>query len=168
MKYFNKEIKYLKISIGIFIVLAGSRFIPHPPNFTSLLALSFYVPVLFGRKFIPVIIVSFLLTDLIIGFHNTVFFTWGSVLIIGLFSKYLSDNLFRRIAGALTGAVIFFILTNFGIWVISAHDLISNNLLNTYILGIPFFGYSLISTLVFSVIIEAMHSLYLYFYLKKI
>ena len=88
-------------------------------------------------------------------------------MIIGLFSKYLSDNLFKRIAGALIGAVIFFLLTNFGVWVISAHDLISNNLINTYILGIPFFGYSLISTLVFSVIIEAIHYLYLYFYFKK-
>ena len=36
--------KYFKISLGIFCALAASRFIPHPPNFTSLLALSFYVP----------------------------------------------------------------------------------------------------------------------------
>ena len=44
--------KYIKISIGIFFALAASRFIPHPPNFTSLIALSFYVPVFFGLKFI--------------------------------------------------------------------------------------------------------------------
>ena len=41
--------KYLKISLGIFIVLAASRFIPHPPNFTSLIALSFYVPLFLGK-----------------------------------------------------------------------------------------------------------------------
>ena len=51
--------KYLKISVGIFAVLAASRFIPHPPNFTSLLALSFYVPALLGLKFIPSLIISF-------------------------------------------------------------------------------------------------------------
>ena len=39
---------YLKTSVGIFIALAVSRFIPHPPNFTSLIALAFYVPVIFG------------------------------------------------------------------------------------------------------------------------
>ena len=49
---------YLKISLGIFIVLAASRFIPHPPNFTSLIALSLYVPLIFGLKFIPVLILS--------------------------------------------------------------------------------------------------------------
>lgn len=64
-----------KISIGIFLALAASRFIPHPPNFTSLLALSFYLPVLFGIKFLPVLLISFILTDFIIGFHNVVFFT---------------------------------------------------------------------------------------------
>ena len=41
---------YLKISIGIFLALAASRFIPHPPNFTSLLALSFYVPAFIGNQ----------------------------------------------------------------------------------------------------------------------
>ena len=53
--YFFKYIyvmKYLKISFGIFLVLALSRFIPHPPNFTNLLALSFYVPLIFGLNFI--------------------------------------------------------------------------------------------------------------------
>ena len=41
----------LLICIGVFFSLAVSRFIPHPPNFTSLIALSFYVPAIFGIKF---------------------------------------------------------------------------------------------------------------------
>ena len=78
---------YLKISIGIFLALSASRFIPHPPNFTSLLALSFYVPALLGIRFIPALILSFAITDLIIGFHGTILFTWGSVIFIGLISN---------------------------------------------------------------------------------
>ena len=72
---------YLKASIGIFLALAASRFIPHPPNFTSLLALSFYVPAVLGLRFIPALIISFVITDLFIGFHGLAFFTWGSVII---------------------------------------------------------------------------------------
>ena len=41
---------YFKISFGIFIALAASRFVPHPPNFTSLMALSFYIPALLGVR----------------------------------------------------------------------------------------------------------------------
>ena len=83
---------YLKISLGIFIALAATRLIPHPPNFTSLIALSFYVPIFFGLRFIPAIIGSFLITDLILGFHNLQFFTWGSVLVIGWLSRYFTAN----------------------------------------------------------------------------
>jgi len=68
---------YFKLTVGIFIALAASRFIPHPPNFTSLLALSFYIPLFFGRKYIFSILLSFFITDMVIGFHSTTFFTWG-------------------------------------------------------------------------------------------
>ena len=62
---------YLKVFLGVFIALAVSRFLPHPPNFTSLIALSFYVPALLGIKFLPAVVLSFVLTDIFIGFHNT-------------------------------------------------------------------------------------------------
>ena len=105
--------RYLNISIGIFIALAVSRFVPHPPNFTSLLALSFYVPAIFGIRFIPALIISFAITDYFIGFHNLSLFTWGSVLIIGLISKYFLQNILKRIVGALFGCVIFLALDYF-------------------------------------------------------
>ena len=54
----------LKIALSIFLALAVSRFIPHPPNFTSLIALSFYVPAIFGSKYMPVVLLSFVFTDL--------------------------------------------------------------------------------------------------------
>ena len=145
---------YLKITIGIFFILAASRFVPHPPNFTSLIALSFYVPALIGRKFIPAVIFSFLITDFIIGFHSTTFFTWGSVLIIGLISKFFLKTITTRISGAITGAVIFFIVTNFGVWALGSYGYSLNGLLLCFTLAIPFFIHSIISTLLFSILIE--------------
>jgi hypothetical protein len=67
------------ILIGIFTSLAASRFIPHPPNFTSLIALSFYVPVLLGLRFLPVLLISFAITDIIIGYHSGTHWTWGTL-----------------------------------------------------------------------------------------
>ena len=151
---------YLKISVGIFLALAASRFVPHPPNFTSLIALSFYVPVFFGRKFIPAVLVSFLITDLFIGFHNITFFTWGSVLVIGLLSKVFVKTLILRISGALVGALVFFILTNLGVWLLGSYGYSFNGFLMCYILALPFFGYSLISTIIFSFLIELINFIY--------
>lgn len=148
---------YLKISFGIFIVLAASRFVPHPPNFTSLIALSFYVPVLLGLKFIPALIISFAITDFIIGYHSGTHWTWGSVLLIGFISVYFNNNFLSRISGALLGALIFFIITNFGVWVSGMYGYSFTGLVECYILALPFFSYNLISTLIFSSLIETVY-----------
>ena len=149
---------YLKISTAIFLILAATRFIPHPPNFTSLIALGFYVPALLGLKFLPALILSFIFTDFIIGFHETTFFTWGSIILIGLGAKFLSSSIISRISGALLGACIFFIVTNFGVWSLGMYEYSFKGLILCYTLAIPFFGYSLISTFIFSVVIEVIYN----------
>lgn len=150
---------YFKVSLGIFIALAASRFIPHPPNFTSLLALSFYIPALLGIRYLLPLIVSFIITDMFIGLHGVTFFTWGSVIFIGLLSKYFIKNIISRISGALIGACMFFLITNFGVWSMGSYGYTFSGFLMCYTLAIPFFVYSLISTLVFSTVIEGIYSL---------
>ena len=147
---------YLKISFGVFIALAASRFVPHPPNFTSLIALSFYVPVILGTRYISVLLFSFILTDIILGFHSTIFFTWGSVLLIGLISKYFFSTILSRIVGTLFGASLFYVVTNFGVWISGMYGYSFEGLFAAYLLGLPFFGYNLISTFIFSALIETI------------
>ena len=138
----------ISICLGIFLALAVSRFVPHPPNFTSLIALSFYVPAIFGRQYIPAVILSFAITDLVIGYHYGTFFTWGSVLLIGLISNYFGKTLIKRLSGALVGAIIFFIVTNFGVWTLGSYGYTLSGLLNCYLLALPFFGNTVISSLI--------------------
>jgi hypothetical protein len=149
--------KYINISIGIFIALAASRFIPHPPNFTSLLALSFYVPAILGVRYLPSLVLSLVTTDLIIGLHEVTLFTWGSVIIIGLGSKFLAKTILNRVFGSLLGAGLFFIVTIFGVWTLGSYGYNLEGLLLCYTLAIPFFAYSLTSTFIFSGIIEAIY-----------
>ena len=151
---------YFKISLGIFIALAASRFIPHPPNFTSLIALSFYVPALLGIRYLPALVASFFITDLIIGFHSVTFFTWGSIIFIGFGAKFFASTILTRISGSLLGACIFFIITNFGVWSIGSYGYTINGLILCYTLAIPFFTYTLVSTFIFSSIIEGIYRLY--------
>jgi len=150
---------YFKIFLGIFVALAASRFIPHPPNFTSLLALSFYVPAILGLRFIPALVLAFVITDLIIGLHSVTLFTWGSIIFIGLSSKFFFSNKLSRIIGALIGATIFFIVTNFGVWSLGSYGYTFEGLMLSYTLALPFFGNTLISTIIFSVLIELIISI---------
>ena len=159
----------LKIFFGILLILSASRFIPHPPNFTSLIAVAFYIPLFLGRKFILSTLICFILTDIIIGLHSTIFFTWSSVILIGLLSKLYKDvgNITKRLTGALSGALIFFIISNFGVWLLGGYEHNTKGILECYILALPFFGYTLISTLLFSSIIEFMYFFHLHYFKKK-
>tara|TARA_B100000214_G_C23779716_1_gene540752 strand:- start:238 stop:744 length:507 start_codon:yes stop_codon:yes gene_type:complete len=166
---------YLKISLGIFVALAASRFIPHPPNFTSLIAIGFYIPAIFGRNYIFAVLMSFVITDIFIGFHNTLFFTWGSIVLIGLISKYFKKSFIKRLGGSLLGCCIFYIITNFGVWMTGLYGYSLSGLLSSYFLAIPFFGYTIISTIIYAFFIELIikifvqdkyFSIYKYF-LKK-
>ena len=102
--------KQICICLAIFFSLAASRFIPHPPNFTSLIALSFYIPVFLGLRYLPALIVSFVITDLVIGYHTGTHWTWGSVILIGLIAPVFAKNFNTRLGGALLSASIFFLL----------------------------------------------------------
>ena len=149
--------KYMQITLGILLALGASRFIPHPPNFTSLLALSFYIPALLGTRYIPALVLSFAITDLFIGFHSSILFTWGSVIIVGFLSKYFINSIVSRITGALIGVFVFFLITNFGVWSFGSYGYSINGILLCYTLAIPFLAYNLISTFIFSSIIETIY-----------
>jgi branched-subunit amino acid ABC-type transport system permease component len=145
---------YLKISLGIFIALAASRFIPHPPNFTNLIALSFYIPLVFGTNFIPAVLASFIITDFYFGFHQVLFFTWGSIFLIGIISKYFKINIYWRFFGVISSSLIFFIVSNFGMWATGYYGYTFEGFLTTYIMAIPFYTNNLLSTCIYAIIIE--------------
>ena len=63
-------------------------------------------------------------------------------------------------SGALLGALIFFIVTNFGVWSLGYYGYSFENFITCYTLALPFFAYSLISTFIFSGIIEIIYKLF--------
>ena len=146
-----------KICFGIFIALAASRFIPHPPNFTTLLALSFYIPALLGVRYLSILVISFAITDFILGFHGVMFFTWASIILIGIGSKFFYKTTLSRIFGSLLGACVFFLISNFGVWSLGSYSYSFDGFLLCYTLALPFFAYSLVSTFIFSTMIESIY-----------
>jgi hypothetical protein len=151
---------YFKATTGIFLLLAVSRFIPHPPNFTSLMALTFYIPALLGVRYLPALLFSFVLTDFFIGFHSIILFTWGSVIFVGLLSRFFIKSSISRVLGASMGACIFFVITNFGVWSTGSYGYTLEGLVTCYFLAIPFFGNSIISVLIYSFVIELIYKFY--------
>jgi hypothetical protein len=156
---------YLLILMASICALFLFRFLPHPPNFTPVIAMAFYLPVLFGLWSIPFIILAFGITDYFIGFHSLLFWTWGSLALISLISKF-SKNTSSRIFLCLSATIIFFIISNFGVWLSGYYGYSIESLILCYTMAIPFYTNTMISTLFFAGLIELfMYSKY-YLYLS--
>ena len=150
----NYLIKNFIVFISCVGIVLLFRIIPHPPNFTPVIALSLYLPFIFGIRSIPFCILGFAITDYFIGFHSLLFWTWGALAFTGYTSKFC-NKIYSRIILSFIGAITFFVISNFGVWISGTlYEISVQGLLNCYIMAIPFFTNTLLSTIFFAVIFE--------------
>jgi|TARA_B110000238_G_C15914716_1_gene347829 hypothetical protein len=175
MNFINKNkmlfLKNLKLDIfplSLIFVLTFSRLIPHPPNFTPIIAVAVMSGYLFKNIYVSaaVLLLSMFISDLLIGVYSNFFFVYFSLLLIMFFCTKISKNLnFKKLLIlSFISALVFFLITNFGVWVFSSmYEKNFNGLLYCYFLAIPFFTNTVISTIVFSCLAYAVNN----FYYKK-
>jgi len=147
--------------ISLIIILAFARLIPHPPNFTPIIAVAIISGYFFKNFNLSVLILlaAMLISDLFIGFYENIIFVYVSLILITfIFHKISSKINFKNLfIYGFAGSVIFFVVSNFGVWALGspgvydiAYDKSLSGLIQCYILAIPFFGNTFISTLIFS------------------
>lgn len=169
-------------ALGICLLFAaGTRLIPHVDNFTPMEAVSLFGAAYFSRKwwaFLAPVLIMYM-TDFVI--NNTVarpFFPQAEGII--WFSNYMIYNTLayigitilgitylqkittsRIVVLSLISSVLFFLITNFGTWMseISMYPRSFSGLMMSYAAGLPFFRTSVLSTLVFSVMMFGSFSL---------
>ena len=147
-------LQYCLILLSSIVALFLFRFLPHPPNFTPVIAMAFYLPIFFGMWCIPFVLLAFAITDFFIGFHSLLVWTWGGLALISLISKF-SNSILSRLFLSFVGAVIFYIISNFGVWFSgSLYQHSIEGLIQCYIMALPFFTNTLLSTIIFSLLIE--------------
>ena len=146
-------VKNVKILFGFFLTILFFRYVPHLPNFTPILAMTFYGTLIFGRSSLTYIILAYAVSDLFIGFHNQLFWTWGSLFLIGYVSS-LFRGLSGRSVGVFISSLLFFVLTNLGVFLSGYYGYTFESLIQCYTLAIPFYTNTIISTIMFSVFIE--------------
>jgi len=133
-------------------ILALSRIIPHPPNFTPILASAIMAPLLIKDRWfgIAIPIFAMFISDIIIGFHNYQFVIYSTILTIGLVTP-MNKNYALLGFMVLASSVWFFVVTNFAVWILwDFYPKTINGLISCYILALPFFKNTLISTFLFT------------------
>ena len=147
--------------ISLILILALARLIPHPPNFTPIIAVALISGYFFKNINLSLLIllVAMLLSDLFIGFYENMIFVYASLLLITFVFHKISKKInFKNLfIYCFAGSLIFFIFSNFGVWALGSPGVLDvayeknlSGLVECYILAIPFFGNTFLSTLIFA------------------
>ena len=147
--------------ISLILILAFARLIPHPPNFTPIIAVALISGYFFKNINLSLLIllVAMLLSDLFIGFYENMIFVYASLLLITFVFHKISKkiNYKNLFIYCFAGSLIFFIFSNFGVWALGSPGVLDvvyernlSGLVECYILAIPFFGNTFLSTLIFA------------------
>lgn len=139
---------------GIILLLAASRLIPHPPNFTPVGAMAILVGAYIKdlRLGIFILFIAMILSDAVLGLHSSLLYVYAAIAAIVIMNRYLLQKITNtKLAfSTIVSALLFFIVTNFGAWL--THDIYAHTfsgLLQAYIAGIPFLKNTLLSNALF-------------------
>ena len=147
------------MALTVFVlVAAASRLIPHPPNMTSITAIALFGGAYFSDKRLAFLVplAALFLSDLILGFYShmeVVYLSFALVVCIGIWLQKRRQILFIT-GAALASSVLFFLLTNFGVWALeSLYPKTVAGLFACFVAAIPFFQNTLQGDLFFTAVL---------------
>ncbi len=140
--------------LGLIILLALSRLIPHPPNFTPILGMAVFSGAIINRKIVAYLVplAAMLISDLYLGLHSgmpIIYFTLAICVLIGTFIES-RVTILNSILGITAGVLIFYLITNFIVWYGSGmYENSFSGLITCYVMGLPFLQNTFISSLIY-------------------
>ena len=134
------------------------RLVPHPPNFTPIGAMALFSGAYLGRRWLAFAapLGALLISDLVLGFYPGVGFVYAATALAVVVGWVVAARRTPLAVGgaALASSVLFFIITNIGMWLFSGfYPLTADGLAACFVAAIPFFQNSLAGDLVFSAIL---------------
>ena len=147
-----------KLIIPALIIFAAlTRLMPHPPNFTPIIAMGLFGGAYLKDRRIALIIplLAMIAADMVLRFHGTMLWVYGSLIFITMMGMLLKNRttLKNCTAATIGGSVLFFLLTNFGVWISSGfYAKSAAGLLTCYSMALPFFGNTLAGAVFYSAV----------------
>ena len=177
--------KNIILIIALVAIGVLGRLIPHPPNFTPIIAIALLASHLFKNKWIIILpsLMAMWISDLIInnylygGYHDSLVifspsFLWvyAPIICIALLGTVLIKKVkISNIAlSSIGGSLIFFLVSNFGVWIsgtISIDGVLTpmfskslSGLITCYTVALPYFGNQLVGDLLYSATLFSSYS----------
>ncbi len=160
----NSERRARPLALGLMVLGAVMRLLPHAPNFTPVGAMSIFAGArLRGWQAFLLPLILMAVTDPLLGGYSAATPLVYTAFVVNVcIGRYLrnTESPVRIGAAALLGSVQFFVLTNFA-WLGGAGNLYPHTLagiVQCYIDGLPFFGRTLAADLVYSGLLFGLHA----------
>jgi hypothetical protein len=143
--------------LAIGLILAGIllRFAPHAPNFTPVAAIALFSGAYLNKRFAFIVpLLLMVISDMFLGLHNVVAFTWGGFILVTFIGLWIKKhkNIFGIITSSMASSVIFYIISNFGVWLMGWYPRNLSGLINCYVMGLPFLRDFTMATLFYTTI----------------
>jgi len=124
------------------------------PNVSPITALALFSGAYLADRKLAILVpmAAMFIGDLVLGLHNIMFFVYGAFILISLIGIFISTRVCGHvvIAASLVSSVLFFLVTNFGVWMVSGfYPMTFDGLITCYTAAIPFFQMTLMGDLFF-------------------
>jgi hypothetical protein len=163
----QKKVKILKLAIAIAFILIGAslRLLPHPPNFAPIAAIALFGGVYLSKKIAFVLpVAAMVISDIFIGYYDfrLMALVYGTFLLTVVLGFWLKKHKKWQtiLASSLLSAFLFFLITNFAVWVFSFwYPKTFPGLLQCYLMGLPFFRNTLLGNLFYTTVFFGAYEL---------
>jgi len=144
--------------LSAILAAASLRLVPHPPNFSPIDAIALFSGAYLGRRWLAFAapFLALLLSDAVLGFYQGMEFQYVSVaLIVILGAIVLPRTSIPRVgAASLASSILFFVVSNFGTWVVSGmYPHTVAGLASCYVAAVPFFQNTVAGDLFYSALL---------------
>ncbi|MBA3539734.1 MAG: hypothetical protein H0T79_08885 [Deltaproteobacteria bacterium] len=154
------------IALTLVIVAAGSRVIPHPWNFTPMIAVALFGGARINRGWLAglAVIGCLALGDLALGYfpYGGMEWVYGSMLLVVVMGRMLRTrtSLLATLVMALGTGAVFFIITNLGVFLGGAlYPRTLAGLGECYVAALPFYRNQIVGDIAFSGALFGLYSL---------
>lgn len=169
------------IFVIVFSIIA--RLIPHPPNFASVGAMALFGGAYLNKKYSIIIVLAIMvISDYLLLYvnpfssqwinlttiyapsalvHSTAFFVYAAFIINVLIGWILAKKKSTPaiLAGSLAASLQFFLITNFGVWASGMYERGLDGLLQSYVMGLPFFKWTILGDLIYSALFFSVYEM---------
>ncbi|MBS0464239.1 MAG: hypothetical protein JSS03_04510 [Proteobacteria bacterium] len=159
------------VLVGMIVLAALSRLLPHPPNFSPIEAVGLFGGAFFARRgwALAVPLLAMLVSDIVLGMVNGGLYAdyflnahfvaiYASIVLCTVLGFALRGraNAGNVLGASLAGSVLFYLTTNFATWLsadATLGDACARGLTACYVAGLPFFQWTVLGTLFYSAVL---------------